>query len=66
MNQLIPILASLLIAIPLLVFWMRMFQDMTNNDYLPASAKNYWLMVLVLLNIIGAIMYYINEYRYRH
>jgi hypothetical protein len=59
-------LVPLVVAIPLLVFWGWMFRDMLNNDYLPSQARNLWILAFVLMNVFGAVWYYVTEYRYRH
>ncbi len=59
-------LAPAIVALPLLGFWGWMFRDMYNNEYLPPSAKNYWTMVFIFLNVFGAAWYYATEYKNRH
>jgi hypothetical protein len=63
----------LLITLPLLAFWMWMFREMANNDTIPTSSnvivawppatKNHWLFVFVILNVFGALYYYLTVYR---
>jgi len=57
-------LISLTAILPVIVFYLWMFRDMTNNDDLPASAKYNWTLALIFLNVAAAIFYFI-EYRYR-
>lgn len=74
MDQFIPII-SLIIVIPLLAFWLWMFQDMVNNKRLPSNSagllnwppvsKFDWLPVFIFLNVFGAIYYYLVEFRNR-
>jgi hypothetical protein len=62
MVQLIPMIISL----PLVVFWIWMFRDLINNDYLPNDSKNNWLVAFILLNVFAAGWYYYVEYRNRN
>jgi hypothetical protein len=62
MHPLIP----WLIVLPLLVFWLWMFWDMTNNERLISHPKLTWLAVFVFLNVFGAALYYSTEYRNRY
>jgi hypothetical protein len=48
-------LIPLIIVVPLLLFWARMFKDMVNNDNLLRFFKPYWVMAFILLNIPAAI-----------
>ncbi len=59
------VLIPLAVILPMLGFWMWMYRDMTNNVYLPDSAKQYWTMVFFFMNVFGAIWYYVAEYRNR-
>jgi hypothetical protein len=65
MSQAILVLAPLIVVVPLLVFWARMFSDMTNNSYLTNQAKYTWTLMFALLNVFAAIYYYVVEYRNR-
>jgi hypothetical protein len=58
-------LIALLAALPLLVFWMWMFYDMSKNEHLRSRSRSDWTMAFVVLNIFAAIMYYVDEYRAR-
>ena len=62
MIQFIP----LIISLPLLGFWLWMLIDLGKNDYISREAQNNWFLMLALLNIFGAIWYYLVEYRNRH
>jgi hypothetical protein len=63
----------LLVALPLLAFWIWMLTEMANNDSIPTSSdvvvmwpprtKNHWLFVFVILNVFGAFYYYLTVYR---
>lgn len=61
MIQLIPAL----IGLPLIGFWVWMLVDLTNNQYLSKEAKKYWFLAFILLNVFGALWYYLVEYRPR-
>ena len=61
MPQLIPLLIVLL----LLMFWLWMFWDMANHDNFRSTSKYNWMLVLVFLNVFGAVFYYFYEYRNR-
>jgi len=59
------------LIIPLLVlavglsFWGWMFRDMVTNDELPASVKETWTFLFILLNVFAAAIYYSTIYRNR-
>jgi hypothetical protein len=66
MVQPIPsIIIPLIIILPLIVFWLWMFRDMINNDNLPSSSKDYWLLAFIFMNVFAAVFYYVTEYRKR-
>lgn len=66
MNQQILIgLIPFLFILPLIAFWLWMFQDMLNNNDMPRDAKDYWTWAFVLLNVFAATIYYANIYRFR-
>ncbi len=66
-------LASMLVILPLIVFWLWMFWDMTNNARLPSnspepltwppSTKYTWTLAFIFLNVFAACFYYWFEYR---
>lgn len=62
MLQLIP----MFVGLPLIGFWVWMFVDMTNNDYISGSSKNNWMLASVAANTFTALYYYLVEYRPRH
>ena len=62
-QQLIFLLIPLLVLLPLLVFWGKMFSDMSNNDYLLRDAKLYWTLLFLFFNVFAAFYYYVSEYR---
>ncbi len=62
MLQFIPLILSL----PLIGFWVTMFRDLTQNDYLSKNEKTTWYAYLLVLNVFGAFWYYLVEYRHRH
>ena len=57
---------SVVIIVFLIIFWMLMYRDMARNDNLPESAKSNWTLVFVLMNVFGAIIYYVTVYRNQH
>jgi hypothetical protein len=66
------VLIPLVAVIPLVMFYLWMFRDMTNNIYLgpppfvvsPASDFRYnWTFDFILLNVFAAAMYFVTEYR---
>ncbi len=65
MNPII-LLVLVLTPVPLFAFWLWMFRDMTNNEYITSQARNNWTMQFVFLNIFAAFWYYLVEYRPRH
>ena len=56
-------LAPLVVALPLLGFWMGMFSHMTHNVTLSSDAKFMWTMAFVFMKVFGAVWYYAAEYR---
>ncbi len=67
-------LSSMLIVLPLIVFWLWMFWEMTRNNALPAnsavltwppSSKFEWTLVFIFLNVFAAVFYYWYEFRNR-
>jgi len=62
MILLIPAVIGLLLA----GFWLWMIVDLANNEYLSKESKNNWFLALILLNVFGAIWYYLVEYRSRN
>ncbi len=66
----------IILPLPLLVFYLWMFWDMTNNDNLPGnstaplrwppSSKFEWTLAFIFLNVFAAVLYYVNEYRRRY
>lgn len=68
-------LISLLITLLAVIFWLWMFSEMIKNDNLPGnssspltwppSSKFGWMVVFILLNVFGAGLYYVFEYRNR-
>ncbi len=68
-------LILLIIPLALLVFWLWMFWDMSNNTSIPSnsaalswppSSKFEWMLALIFLNVVGAVFYYFYEYRNRY
>lgn len=62
----------ILIPLPLVVFWLWMFSDMTKNGNLPqcfitfSNGKNSgfdWTVAFIFLSIFTAIVYYVNVHR---
>jgi hypothetical protein len=63
-----------LLPLPLVVFWLWMFSDMTKNGNLPScfitltNGRNPgfdWTMAFVFLNVFTAFIYYVTVYRNR-
>ena len=67
MDQFIPmIMVPMIIVVPLLVFWLWMFRDMTNNYYLSRSSKYYWTLAFAFMSVFGAFSYYYLVYRNKY
>jgi hypothetical protein len=74
MGPLNPFL-PLLIVLPLIAFWVWMFDDMLKNPRLPSLLNNParltgdtrtdWTVAFVILNVFAAVLYYANVYRWR-
>ena len=58
-------LISLMIMLPLLVFYLWMFRDMTYNDRLSSDSKYTWTCAFIFLNVFAAVLYFI-EYRKKY
>ncbi|HLH25781.1 MAG TPA: hypothetical protein VK066_24955 [Chloroflexota bacterium] len=65
MTQLLIAILILLAIVPLLVFWVSMFSDMTKNDYLTSESKSTWTLMFIVLNVFAGMLYYFTEYRGR-
>ncbi len=65
-NPSILILFIIILPLPLIVIWLWMFRDMINNDNLPGSSKDYWMLAFIFLNVFAAVYYYVTEYRKRY
>jgi cbb3-type cytochrome oxidase subunit 3 len=69
MTQLSPLI-PLIFIIPLIAFWLWMFNDMLKSDYLPGlmtnDAKLDWMVAFILFNVFAAVVYYALVYRQRH
>ncbi len=75
MDQLIPLISTIILLL-LVIFWVWMFRDMTNSDRLPNRSnapfnfpplsKFDWMFVFIILNIFGAVYYYVVEYKNSH
>jgi hypothetical protein len=57
---------EVLIGVILIGFWLWMLVDLTNNTYIPKESKNKWFLAFILLNVFGAVWYYVVEYRNRN
>jgi hypothetical protein len=64
-----------IVPLVLLIFWLRMFWDMTNNDDLPKcfitftrgnDARFDWTVTFIFLSLFTAILYFFTEYRNRY
>ena len=58
-------LLSLLAVVPLLVFYLWMFRDMTNNDNLSSDSKYTWTWAFIFLNVFAAVLYFV-QYKNRY
>jgi prolipoprotein diacylglyceryltransferase len=61
--SLVQLVGPLTVLVVGLAFWGWMLRDMINNNRLTDSEKNTWLVMFLLLNVIGAAIYYVNVYR---
>ncbi len=55
------VIISLMIILPLVAFWLWMFQDMTNNANLPSESKSNWTLAFLFGNVFAAAFYYATE-----
>lgn len=56
-----PLIFTAIVILPLITFWLWMFQDMMNNDNLPSESKNNWTFAFVFGNVFAATFYYATE-----
>ena len=61
-----PLVVSLIVAIPLIGFWAWMARDMTRNEYLRDDERRFWTIMLVAFNVLGAGAYYWYVYQNRN
>jgi hypothetical protein len=70
-------LVSIIIVLPLAGFYLWMFRDMIHNqrltsspwmfrEGLPDSARFNWTFAFIFLNVFGALLYYLTEYRSKY
>jgi hypothetical protein len=64
MNWFVPIF-TLIAIVPLMLFWISMFSDMSKNNTLSGNSRFTWILTFLVLNVFGALLYYFNEYRNR-
>jgi hypothetical protein len=71
MDQLAHVILVML-PLALLLFWLWMFWDMSNNDHLPQCFLSFtggsnttfdWWVAFIFLSIFAAMFYYVNVYR---
>ena len=55
----------LLIALPLLAFWVWMLREMLRDERLEGSARSIWIIGFAVGNIVAAALYYMLHYRSR-
>ncbi len=60
-----PLILSLIVAIPLIGFWAWMARDLTQNDDLRDEERRFWTMMLLFFNVLGAGAYYWYVYQKR-
>ncbi len=69
MAQLSPLI-TLIVILPLIAFWLWMFNDMLQNNRLPSlftnDAKFDWMIAFILFNVFVAVVYYTVVYRQQH
>jgi len=52
------ILLAVAVAIFLFVFWIKMIIDCAKRDFKGDNEKIVWILVIVLLGVLGAAIYY--------
>ena len=58
-------LISLMAVVPLLVLYLCMFRDMTDNATLSSDSKYTWTWAFIFLNVFAAVLYFV-QYRNRY
>ncbi len=61
----VQLIGPLTLLVVCVAFWAWMFRDMLSNDRLTSSERDTWTWLFILLNVIGAAVYYANVYRGR-
>lgn len=57
------LLTPVLVAAPLIVFWLWMFAELVRNTSLPDKARYYWILAFLFTNVFAAIYYWATVYR---
>jgi cytochrome c oxidase assembly factor CtaG len=59
-------LIACLISISCLVFWISMLAHCLRNQQLEGTEKLIWVLVLIFLNLLGAVLYFalVRDYRF--
>lgn len=65
MTALVTTLLVLVVLVPFVAFWWTMFSDFQRNPYTRTFSRPTWLFAFVALNVFGAALYYLYEYRNR-
>ena len=60
------VLIPIIFGFVLVGFWLWILVDLTNNKYLSRETKNNYFLAFILLNVFGALWYYLVEYRPRN
>jgi len=56
---------GLLLAVPVIAFWLWMFSDMLKNARLPSNERDTWTLAFFFLSIFTAAYYYVYVFRNR-
>jgi hypothetical protein len=54
------------LAVAFFGFWVWMFVDAVRNERFSRRDKTFWAIVLLALRPVGALIYYVKQYRPRH
>jgi len=60
------VVISLIIILPMVVFWLWMAWDLGKNDNMSGNEKFYWTLAFLFMNVFAAVFYYVTEYRKKY
>lgn len=56
-------LAAFAFVVFLFIFWIKMIVDCARRDFSNSSERIVWIIVIVFLQVLGALIYYFAVYK---